>query len=115
MAASVDVPSNRIDVRVARLTDFTGPRQMSCDDGTCNFIHHMKIWDWDSWAGDSGGTVVEYEDGATSTRLMGSHVDSEGVTNADESWFTTVHYAEYELDRYRSGIIIDPCTNSACT
>lgn len=86
----------------------------SCNDGTCNFIHHMKVWDWDSWPGDSGGIVVEHEGGESTTRLIGSHVHSETSSSADESWFTTVHYAQYQLEQYQ-GITIEPCTNSACS
>lgn len=91
----------------------TDRRRKICENGTCNMIHHMKVWDWDSWPGDSGGTVVEHEGGESTTRLMGSHVDSESGSSADESWFTTVHYAQYELEQYQ-GITIEPCTNSAC-
>lgn len=52
--------------------------------------------------------------GESTTRLMGSHVDSESGSSADESWFTTVHYAQFELEQYQ-GITIEPGTNSACS
>jgi len=76
----------------------------------------MKVVSFDSWAGDSEGTVVEVADpdgNINTTRLLGTHVHSESGANADEGWYTTRYYGWYELSTVH-GIDLELCVDANC-
>ena len=91
----------------------TNANSQSCVGTTCHWIHYMKVVDFDSTGGDSGGTIFEPTSGS-STNLWGTHVHS--VTDsatANRGWYSIYTWGRNELSDL--GITIVVCRNAACT
>ena len=75
----------------------------------------MKKVSFDSWGGDSGGTIFEQNSPVSATtKLLGSHVHSEdgAYPAADRGWYSTVEKA---IDRMANqGVNITPCVTTSC-
>lgn len=101
------------------LADPNDPRHFSEEDGVAKFIHHMKAWNWDSWAGDSGGTVFQQDSSDPGNIdppavLLGTHVHSSDGNNINgDSWYTSQKWGRDALSVL--GIDTWPCVNGDCT
>ena len=81
----------------------------------CRYIRDMKVVDFDSWGGDSGGIVFEPNNPVDApTNLLGTHVHSQdGVfPDANRSWYSTTTKGFSELQS--RGINIRPCQTAGC-
>ncbi len=103
-------------VRFDSDSDGTGDRNsQSCTSGTCRWIRDMKVVDFDSFGGDSGGSVFEKEPiDAAGINLLGSHVHSVDSSAANpRGWYSTVERAMNEFAN--QGVDIDVCYTADCS
>lgn len=94
----------------------TDNNSQSCASGTCKYIQKMKAVDFDSWAGDSGGTIFEQNSPVEApTNLLGTHVHSQdtgGYPDDDKGWYSP--YTQGTAGFANDGIDIDACFTSSC-
>ncbi|MFO7533539.1 MAG: hypothetical protein R6W93_13850 [Candidatus Limnocylindrales bacterium] len=94
----------------------TDNNSQSCVDGTCKYIQKMKAVDFDSWAGDSGGTIFEQNSPVDDpTKLLGTHVHSQdtgGYPADDKGWYSP--YTQGTIRFGNDDIDIDGCFSSSC-
>jgi hypothetical protein len=82
----------------------------------CRYIKSMKVVNFDSTGGDSGGIVfVPNNPVSAATQLLGTHVhskdDDSGVL---KSWYSTTTKGFSELQSKVPPIYIRPCQSSGC-
>jgi hypothetical protein len=96
----------------------TNPNDQSCrvvsGTETCKLIYDMKVVDFDSTGGDSGGAVfLETESSDTTATLMGTHVHSQNDDDdTDRGWYSGVYKGIAEL--MSRGVDLTPCLTSSC-
>jgi hypothetical protein len=92
----------------------TDTDSQSCVSSTCKWISRMKVVNFDSTGGDSGGTMFEPTTG-TSTNLWGTHVHSEtDSSTSDRGWYSIYTWGRQEFSTHQ-GITITACLVADCS